>query len=229
MDYAPDVQFFGGNLYDIYTKIGSDGEIDFTGRTGNRIRLDGKFDRISLQNTNVYFSGKNNSIHLTGLQGVSRLDVACIDRSKISLKSPQTIRGMTVLSSNGGSISFGAGCLVSRDVIVYASNAHGVYDVSDGSKRFKNSVGIGERVWLGQGARVLAGAEVNNGSVIGSYSVLAGKIPNNCAAAGNPCRVVRRDIFWTNQTTEDDRNYYDMLADNGKTIPRFIRPTEEGV
>ncbi len=65
-----------------------------------------------------------------------------------------------------------------------------------------------------------------NGSIIGSYSVLAGKIANNCAAAGNPCRVTTRNVFWTGRAVQDDGNYFERLRQAGKPMPSFVRMTE---
>lgn len=117
--------------------------------------------------------------------------------------------------------------MIARDVLIYSSRAHGLYSVKDGVRRSKDGVDIGDRVWLGQGSRILAGARVGAGSVIGSYSVLAGTISNNCAAAGNPCRVTTRDIFWTGKTLQSTESYFDALKREGKPIPTFIRYTDQ--
>lgn len=53
-------------------------------------------------------------------------------------------------------------------------------------------VSVGEGCWIGGGAILLPGVSVGNGSVIGAGSVVTRDIPENCVAAGNPCRVIRR-------------------------------------
>lgn len=45
------------------------------------------------------------------------------------------------------------------------------------------------------------GASVGANSVIGSGSVVTGRIPPDVVAAGNPCRVIR-------EITEEDKKYY---------------------
>ena len=50
---------------------------------------------------------------------------------------------------------------------------------------------IGENCWIAGNVTILAGAEIGDGCVIGAGSVVAGKIPANSLAYGNPCRVVR--------------------------------------
>lgn len=51
---------------------------------------------------------------------------------------------------------------------------------------------IGDNCWIAGNVTILAGAVIGSGSVIGAGSVVAGKIPDNSLAYGNPCRVVRQ-------------------------------------
>jgi maltose O-acetyltransferase len=51
---------------------------------------------------------------------------------------------------------------------------------------------IGDNVWLGGGAIVLAGVSIGDNSVIGAGAVVTRDIPANVVAVGNPARVIRR-------------------------------------
>ncbi len=50
---------------------------------------------------------------------------------------------------------------------------------------------IGNNVWIGSGAIILAGLKIGDNSVIGAGSIVTKDIPSNVVAAGNPCRIVR--------------------------------------
>ncbi|MFE3900458.1 sugar O-acetyltransferase [Streptomyces sp. NPDC059153] len=50
---------------------------------------------------------------------------------------------------------------------------------------------IGDNVWLGGGAIVLAGVSIGDNSVIGAGAVVTKDIPANVVAVGNPARVIR--------------------------------------
>ncbi|MFE7627772.1 sugar O-acetyltransferase [Streptomyces sp. NPDC057509] len=50
---------------------------------------------------------------------------------------------------------------------------------------------IGDNVWLGGGAIVLAGVTIGENSVIGAGAVVTKDIPANVVAVGNPARVIR--------------------------------------
>ena len=52
-------------------------------------------------------------------------------------------------------------------------------------------VRIGKRVFIGTNSLVLKGVNVGDNSVIGGGSVVTKDIPENCIAAGNPCKVIR--------------------------------------
>ncbi|MGI5171335.1 sugar O-acetyltransferase [Spirillospora sp. CA-253888] len=51
---------------------------------------------------------------------------------------------------------------------------------------------IGDNVWLGGGAIVLAGVTIGANSVIGAGAVVTRDIPANVVAVGSPARVIRR-------------------------------------
>lgn len=51
---------------------------------------------------------------------------------------------------------------------------------------------VGDDVWIGGGAIILAGVTIGARSVIGAGSVVTRDIPADVFAAGNPCRVIRK-------------------------------------
>lgn len=60
---------------------------------------------------------------------------------------------------------------------------------------------IGNNVWIGVGATILAGVEIGDNSVIGAGSVVTRSIPANVVAVGVPCKVLR-------PITEKDKHTY---------------------
>ena len=53
-------------------------------------------------------------------------------------------------------------------------------------------VEIGDDVWIGTNAIILAGSKIGTGSIIGAGSIVKGEIPKNVLAAGVPAKVIRR-------------------------------------
>jgi maltose O-acetyltransferase len=50
---------------------------------------------------------------------------------------------------------------------------------------------IGDNVWLGGGAIVLAGVSIGDNSIVGAGAVVTRDLPANVVAVGNPARIVR--------------------------------------
>lgn len=217
-----DISMWMVNAFDIYEAYG--GQV--ITENNNKIIISGSKDIAALRNTNIFLSGENNEIVLHNLKNIIKLDVACVEGGRVHLVSPKKITKAVICASHGATVSIRSGCLVSRDVIIYGSNAHAVYNL-DGTHRGLKNITIGNRVWLGQGVRILAGASVGDNSVIGSYGVLAGNVPNNCAAAGNPCRVTAKDIFWTISGSGCNLNYFERATNRGKQSPSFIKKTRD--
>jgi acetyltransferase-like isoleucine patch superfamily enzyme len=91
----------------------------------------------------------------------------------------------------------GEKCMFAREVFVGSLDFHSIYDLHSGEKiSRKKNIHINDRVWVGQGAKILGNAQVGANSIIGSYAVVARAYPNNCAIAGNPAKIVRKDIVW---------------------------------
>lgn len=60
---------------------------------------------------------------------------------------------------------------------------------------------VGNNVWIGAGATILAGVTIGDNSVIGAGSVVTKSIPSNVIAVGVPCKVMRK-------ITEEDKFRY---------------------
>ncbi len=69
------------------------------------------------------------------------------------------------------------------------------HPVEPGPRRDKWEAGapitIGDNVWLGGGAIVLAGVSIGDNTIVGAGAVVTKDLPANVVAVGNPARVVR--------------------------------------
>ena len=53
---------------------------------------------------------------------------------------------------------------------------------------------IGDDVWIGANCQILKGVTIGSRSVIGAGSIVTKSIPEDCIAAGDPCRVIRQIV-----------------------------------
>jgi maltose O-acetyltransferase len=56
---------------------------------------------------------------------------------------------------------------------------------------YARPIRIGNDVWIGGGAIVLAGVRIGDGSIVGAGSVVVRDVPAGSVVAGNPARIVR--------------------------------------
>jgi acetyltransferase-like isoleucine patch superfamily enzyme len=122
------------------------------------------------------------------------------------------------LTSEAGSISIGAGCLLNLNVMIAAVDAVSLGEhcmvangclITDGNHRFddpdvpvpwqgftsKGPVTIGDNVWLGANAVVTSGVTIGRRAVIGANSVVLEDVPAFAIAAGAPARVLKQIVY----------------------------------
>ena len=113
---------------------------------------------------------------------------------------------------NGGKkVIIGKDCMFSYDIYLLAGDGHAIFDVNTAGRindtgkslPYKNSLVIGEHVWVGKNAFIMNGTNIGNGSIVGACSVVKGSFPNNCSIAGNPAKQIRTDIAWSRNAYAD--------------------------
>ena len=82
--------------------------------------------------------------------------------------------------------------------IVLTSDYHSILDASSGRRiNHAKDVVIGDRVWFCRDFTILKGANIGNDSVVAAKAlVTSGTYENNVVLAGNPAKVVKRNIAW---------------------------------
>ncbi|ASM51594.1 maltose O-acetyltransferase [Pseudoalteromonas espejiana DSM 9414] len=89
------------------------------------------------------------------------------------------------------SITIGNDCLIGPNVQLLAVS-HAVNPTQRLNKEnFASPITIGNNVWIGAGAIILAGVTVGDNAVVGAGSVVTKNVEKNSAVAGNPAREIR--------------------------------------
>lgn len=81
-------------------------------------------------------------------------------------------------------------CISTSPIFFFKKNGVGIKWVESDFKDAHPITSIGNDVWIGAGAKIMAGITVNHGAVIGAGSVVTKDIPAYAIVVGAPARVV---------------------------------------
>lgn len=98
-------------------------------------------------------------------------------------------------------VKIGKNVMFAPNVSIYTAGHPLHPDSRNSGYEYGISITIGDNVWIGGNVVILPGVSIGSNTVIGAGSVVTGDIPDWVAAAGNPCRIIRK-------ITEADRKYY---------------------
>lgn len=106
-----------------------------------------------------------------------------------------TVFGRDVFINSGchfqdqGGITIGDGSLIGHNVVLATIN-HDL-DPKNNRKNHYAPIIIGNHVWIGANATVLAGVTIGDWSVVGAGAVVTRDVPPRCIVGGVPARVIK--------------------------------------
>lgn len=189
----------------------------YSDERGNRILFDGN----PIRNIHIEFTGSNNTLTVAASARISAPSVFRFDcnnasisvgaghfgmslfarvgeDSKISIGDKVTSTSQVLLCAlEGSKLEIGNDVMFSSDCQVRCDDEHPIFDIeSEQRVNLAKDIKIGDHVWLGWGSRILGGARIGSGSVVGMETLVKGEFSNNCVIAGSPARVLRKNIAW---------------------------------
>lgn len=106
--------------------------------------------------------------------------------------------GQFHLVESGTRICIGEGCMVANGVEIRTGDSHGIFDRTSKARINPGKDVLVERnVWLANGVFLLKGANIAEGCIVGSRSIVTKPLDEAYAAyAGNPARKIRSNVVW---------------------------------
>ena len=158
------------------------------------------------------------------LKGRTRLGINC----KLFIGKNLALGGaIDFRLAEESAISIGDDCMFAQRVLFATDDTHPIFDISTKERVNKSGdIIVKNHVWIGEAAKILKGNVIEEGAVIGMYSLLSHKnIPNNSIAVGNPVKIVRKNIAWE-KCFLNDKPYLYKTADDGFKSFNYYNPTQ---
>lgn len=95
-------------------------------------------------------------------------------------------------------ITIGNDCMVSSSVKLWGSDGHSIIDLNTNSVYNQSrGITIGNHVWICDSSRILKNSVISDNSIVGNSAVVSGKFTeSNVIIAGNPAKIIKRNIDW---------------------------------
>lgn len=219
-----------------YIKIaGEDNIIEFPSDCGSLIDkisicINGSNNHIIIKSPNCfigrlniavgYFINPNNKWHIYMKEKVS-------NNTKMILGGNSTLNsGEILLPENGTNLTIGDECMLSNNLNLYASDFHAIVDNNCVLNRGNNIV-IGDHCWIGKNVFICKNTKIPSNSIVGACSVVTKRFDEeNIIIAGNPAKIVKRNINWDRSSPDEYENSKNGMAverERERVIPLKIR------
>lgn len=127
----------------------------------------------------------------------------CGDNLKIVVGEKTTFTRQIEINAQEKDVSIliGADCMLSNNITIRTSDSHPIFDMENHQRLnpAKNIV-IGTHVWIAPNTKIMKGANIGDGAVIGSDTTVSSYVPANTLCVGRPQKIVKEGIYWTRQT-----------------------------
>ena len=175
-------------------------------------------DNVSI--TSPRFSIRSGCSFTVGNDAEIRSHIVINPLSQVEIGEKSTVNTGQLRTGRNQKVIIGKDCMFSWDVVIVPHDGHLIWDVNTGKPlnnttgAIRESVVIGDHVWIGGEVVFLPNSRVGSGSIIGYRSLVKGTFPNNCIIAGSPAKIIKKDVAWnrSNYSTSDD-DFYNIEPD----------------
>ncbi len=166
-------------------------------------------NNVKLENAVLEFNGSNSIVYIgSNLNKNFRLII--YNNSAVYIgKNVKTGFSLNVTALEGHNVIIGDDCILNDNVCISNSDGYSFYNSNSKEKfNFSSSILIGDHVYLGNNVHISKGVNVGSGSIIDNSSFVSSydKVPSNCYLSGNPAKIIKNEVFFTNDFTGPYRN-----------------------
>lgn len=134
------------------------------------------------------------SVNQKNRKQLSRIghNVQLVCNNNIFVGSNTYINGGCLIASKNAKIVIGDNCLISYNVHMRTDmhNYKHKHILIQKQGHQQKDIVIGDDVWIGYGAQVMAGVKIGNGAVIAAGSIVTKDVPDFAVVAGVPSKII---------------------------------------
>ena len=164
----------------------------------NKIKISGNNNVLyvgkntQLRNSNIFIKGNNNILYIGDDCIVNNTSIILDNESsEIRIGNKTSIAKAQIVSLESYKIEIGEDCMLSYDIEIRNTDSHKIYD--------KNTINIGNHVWLGMRAIILKGVNIGDNSIVAAGSIVTKDVKANTIISGNPAKQIKENIYWTRE------------------------------
>lgn len=161
---------------------------------------------IKAENSFIQIGNDNVYVNIASTQRFYNVFIRCCfgNGQVVQIGKSTTISGANIILDSFGSCTIGEDCMFSNSIRIWGDDGHSILDANTGEilNEPKGCVTIGNHVWVGEAVRITKNARIYDNSIIGGGAVAYKDYEeSNVVIAGNPGKIVRRNITWDRRNT----------------------------
>lgn len=135
---------------------------------------------------------------------------------KVDIGDGCTLGGVAIQVTTNGAVTIGEECMFSINIMLSQADHHLIFDLQTHKRiNVNKNIFIGNHVWIGRNVQLLGGCYIPDNCIVGGNSVTSGKFSEpNAIYAGNPAKMIRKNILWTSDGQSRDYMDYSQCSDH---------------
>ena len=163
--------------------------------------------RFINDNLTIEIYGNNNKVYIGENFKISKgvfINIGCpnlnyTDNTIVSIGNDcHFVETYMMLLESGSKLNIDNNCMFSEQIHIRLSDTHSILDMDNNLLNYGGNVIIGKGVWIGREVRILKNVSIGNNSIVGCSSIVTKHFDeSNVIIAGNPAKIVKRNINWS--------------------------------
>lgn len=165
---------------------------------------------VKLDNARFIFNGNNSIVYLSSaINSKYSFNLVIYNDSVFFIgRGGNMSSPININIQENQNVIIGSDVTISSGVNIRTADIYPIYDNETKQRiNFAKSVFIGDHVWIGHLAYISRGAKIGSGTIIENNTFVPhnGRVPSNSLVIGNPAKIERTNVFYTNDFLAHNR------------------------